>query len=94
MVYTFSEGSTVNIIPVNVLNIHTTSITVHGLTTGFKYTFNITARNNYGTSSILCGPVLHVIGKHNYSMIVTDREGKFPIMIMETFVVALPFTVN
>ena len=89
MMYTFTEGSTVNLVPVNVPNIHTTSISVHGLTTGFRYTFNITTRNDYGTSSILCGPILHAIGK-----CYCCHEGNFLIMTLETFVIALPFTVN
>jgi hypothetical protein len=62
--YTFTEGSTENYIPVDVPNIHSTFVTVHGLPTGFKYTFNIITRNDYGTSSILCGPILHAIGKY------------------------------
>ena len=63
VVYMFTEGSTVNLVPVNVSNIHTTSVSIHGLTTGFKYTINITARNSNGTSSIQCGPIVHAIGE-------------------------------
>ena len=64
VVYTYTEGSTVNHVLIDVPNIHATSVSVAGLTTGFKYTFNITTGNDYGTSSILCGPILHAIGKY------------------------------
>ena len=62
--YTFMEGSTINHVPANVSDIHTSSVSIHHLVTGFKYTFNITARNSNGASSILCGPILHDVGEY------------------------------
>ena len=60
--YIFMEGSTINRVPVNLQSINMHSATVSNLTTGFKYSFNVTAENSNGASSILCGPTLHVIG--------------------------------
>ena len=48
---------------VSVSSVDTTSVEVAGLFAGFEYTFNITAENSNGSSSILCGPTLHVIGE-------------------------------
>lgn len=62
--YTFTEGSTTRRVPVNVSSVTRSSVSIQGLTVGFMYTFNITARNNNGASSILCGPILHVIGEY------------------------------
>ena len=61
--YTYTDGATVNLINVPDTNTNTTSIMVGTLMAGFRYTFNITAENSNGSSSILCGPTLHVIGE-------------------------------
>ena len=61
--YVFTEGSAINRIPTNVTNVNTSSVVIRNLITGFKYTFNITAENSNGSSSILCGPTLHIIGQ-------------------------------
>ena len=60
--YTFTEGLTINRVPVSVRGINTLSATVHNLTSGFEYSFNVTAENGNGASSILCGPTFHAIG--------------------------------
>ena len=57
--YTFEEGSTIgdpNLVQVG--SISTTSVTLVELQPGYRYTFNITAENNNGTSSILCGAIV------------------------------------
>ena len=43
-----------------------TSVNVSDLKSGFEYVFNITAKNNHGYTSILCGPVLYVTGEHTF----------------------------
>ena len=62
--YTYEEGSVVSSPnPVQVTSINTTSVTLVELQEGFRYTFNITAENSNGTSSILCGTTLYVSGE-------------------------------
>ena len=61
--YMFTEGSAINRVPVNLQNINALSATISNLATGFRYSFNITAENSNGASSILCGPILHIIGQ-------------------------------
>ena len=56
-----SESVTINHVPIS--GIDTTSIEVSNLVTGFEYTFNITADNHIGSTSILCGPTLHRVGE-------------------------------
>ena len=48
---------------VSISSVDTTSIMVPNLVAGAEYIFNITAENNVGSSTIMCGPILHVIGK-------------------------------
>ena len=48
---------------VSVSSVDSTSIVVPNLVTGPEYLFNITAENSYGSSSIVCGPTPHLIGK-------------------------------
>ena len=59
----FTEGLTISHVPVNMRNINALNATVHNLTTGFEYSFNVIAENSAGSSSILCGPVFHAIGQ-------------------------------
>ena len=61
--YVFTEGSVTNRIPTNITRVNTSSVTIHNVITGFKYTFNVTAENSNGSSSIMCGPTFHVIGQ-------------------------------
>ena len=62
--YTYEEGSVISSPnPVQVTCINTTSVTLVELQEGFRYTFNITAENSNGTSSILCGTMLYVSGE-------------------------------
>ena len=56
-----SESVTVNRVPIS--GIDTTSIEVSNLVTGFEYTFDITADNRIGSTSVLCGPTLHRVGE-------------------------------
>ena len=44
-------------IPIPLINVDTTVVTIPDLKAGFEYTFNVTAENSEGSSSILCGPV-------------------------------------
>ena len=57
----FSNRSQLNMVSVN--SVDSTSIVVPSLVTGAEYMFNITAENSYGSSSIVCGPTPHLIGK-------------------------------
>ena len=41
-----------------------TTVKVQDLKLGFEYVFNISARSNHGSTSILCGPILYVKGKY------------------------------
>ena len=49
--------------PVTISNIGATSVVVPNLEAGFEYVFDITAENSEGSMSILCGPILHLIGE-------------------------------
>lgn len=42
--------------------IDATSVKVYNLKLGSEYVFNISAQNNYGSTSIICGPSLYVTG--------------------------------
>ena len=42
----------------------TTAVKVQDLKLGFEYVFNISARNNHGSTIILCGPILYVTGEY------------------------------
>ena len=63
MAYTFNEsmGTITNPIPIS--GVDTTSVEVVDLVAGFEYLFNTTAENSNGSSSILCGPIHHVVGE-------------------------------
>ena len=63
MVYIFNESMRTIINPVSVSSVDTTSVEVADLVAGFKYLFNATAENSNGSSSILCGPIHHVVGE-------------------------------
>ena len=57
--YTYDDSSP---IPVPVNNVATSSVAVSNVEAGFSYTFNITAENSIGSSSISCRPTVHVLG--------------------------------
>ena len=63
--YTFEEGSTLrNLIFIAINDTQTTSVNLTGIVSaGVRYTFNVTARNNIGTSYVLCAPIFVDIGK-------------------------------
>ena len=50
-------------IPIPLTSVDTTLVTIPDLKAGFEFTFNITAENSEGPSSILCGPVTYVHGE-------------------------------
>ena len=58
--YSFAKDLT---IPVEVTGTNTTLVVVPDLVAGFEYTFILTAQNKNGSSSIVCGPILHRIGE-------------------------------
>ena len=62
--YTFEEGA-VRSNPISITNKNSTITSIHvpRLTAGIRYTFNITAVNDIGSSYILCGPTLLNVGK-------------------------------
>ena len=62
--YTFQEGGR-DSYPISVMNNDPTinSINIPRLTAGTRYTFNITAVNDIGSSCVLCGPILLSIGE-------------------------------
>ena len=60
------EGLNININQstfVTVNEVDATSVKVPNLEAGFGYIFNITAVNNYSSSSIFCGPTFHANGE-------------------------------
>ena len=63
--YTFEEGSGTSS-PIHVMtfvNAQPTEVNVPRLVAGHRYTFNITAENDVGSSYILCGQTLLSVGK-------------------------------
>ena len=58
------SSSNVNNLEITLAETDATSVNVSDLKPGFEYVFNITANNNHGYTSILCGPVLYVTGEH------------------------------
>ena len=62
--YTFEESASVSD-PISVPfdDVSLTSVNVPWLVAGFRYTFNITAENDIGSSYVLCEPTLLSIGK-------------------------------
>ena len=65
--YTFEEGSSTSnpIHVITFMNAQPTEINVPKLVAGRRYTFNITAENDVGSSYILCGPTFLSVGKLN-----------------------------
>ena len=62
--YTYEEGSaTISPIPVPFMNTQQTEVNIPSLVAGHRYTFNITAENNVGSSYVMCGPTLLSVGK-------------------------------
>ena len=66
--YTYEDNSVIsstNHVPFT--SIDKTSVTLVELQEGFRYTFNITAENNHGTSSTLCEATLHIHGESHFA---------------------------
>ena len=61
--YTFQEGSTTSSLIHVTTFTQPTKVNVPRLVAGHRYTFNITAENDIGSSYILCGPILLSVGK-------------------------------
>ena len=61
--YSYIDHLSKFIRPVPVQNVNVTSVEVRGLVAGFMYTFTVTAENSNGSSTVMCGSVLHAIGK-------------------------------
>ena len=82
--YTLEEGGR-DSNPVSVMNSDPTidSINVPRLTAGTRYTFNITAVNEIGSSYVLCGPTLLNIGK--------TREGLHMINLLFVHIICTLF---
>ena len=59
----YKSVTDINLVSFDDIDTSTMSIEVPNLVAGFEYTFNITAVNSNGSSNILCGPVLHRVGK-------------------------------
>ena len=49
--------SVLNSIPIPLISVDTTLVTIPDLKAGFQYTFNVTAENSEGSSSTLCGSI-------------------------------------
>lgn len=72
--YTFEEGGR-DSDPVSVMNTSLTinSINVPRLIAGTRYTINITAVNDIGSSYVRCGPILLSIGKSREGLHMHDH---------------------
>ena len=67
--YSFVDGALMDTRPVPISGLDARSVNVSGLVAGFVYTFRITAENSNGSSSVLCTPTQHLIGKqHPYNI--------------------------
>ena len=75
----FSNRSPLN--TVSVSSVDSTSIVVPNLVTGAEYVFNVTAENSYGSSSIVCGPIPHLIGKIEYQEVGSKLMISFPVFV-------------
>ena len=62
--FSYVDGITAVTEPVAISGLDITSVNVSGLVTGFEYTFNITAENSNGSSTILCRPTPHIVGEN------------------------------
>ena len=60
--YSLTKGSRTVIKSVPVSSIDSTLVEISDIETGFKYTFNITAENSNGSSSIICGATVDALG--------------------------------
>ena len=67
--YSSVDGALMDTRPVPISGLDARSVNVSGLVAGFVYTFRITAENSNGSSSVLCTPTQHLIGKqHLYNI--------------------------
>ena len=63
-VYSYVDGTSTVTESVTIASLDTTSVEEHGLVAGFVYTFNITAENSNGSSTVSCRPTPHIIGEY------------------------------
>ena len=68
VMYSYVNRQTTVTNPVAISDVGSLSATVSGLVVGLVYTFSITAENRNGSSTTVCEPVLHEIGKHYVSL--------------------------
>ena len=67
-----SDGPESAIGAISISDTNAESVEVPSLVTGFDYTFNVTAVNGIGQSSILCGPVVHRVGEPSVNFITNN----------------------
>ena len=87
--YSYVDGTSTEVRPVTVDSLNTTTIKQRGLVAGFEYTFNITAENSNGSSTISCRPVPYRIGECNIplttkmhlTLILYKLAGQTPIIL-------------
>ena len=53
----YTSDNSLSPIPIPLISVDTTSVTIPDLKAGFEYTFNVTAENSEGSSSTVCGPI-------------------------------------
>ena len=53
----YANDNSLSPIPIPLISVDTTSVTIPDLKAGFEYTFNVTAENSEGSSSTVCGPI-------------------------------------
>ena len=53
----YTNDNSLSPIPIPLISVDTTSVTIPDLKAGFEYTFNVTAENSEGSSSTVCGPI-------------------------------------
>ena len=63
--YTKFNDNNLSHIPIPLISVDTTSVTIPDLKAGFEYTFNVTAVNSEGSSSTVCGLTIPESGYHN-----------------------------
>ena len=57
MSVSYTNDNSLSPIPIPLISVDTTSVTIPDLKAGFEHTFNVTAENSEGSSSTICGPI-------------------------------------
>ena len=91
--YTFEEGSVTSspILVMTFMNAQPTEVNVPRLVAGRRYTFNITAENDVGSSYILCGPTFLSIGKSSTHVLMqlADSMSIYLVHVCQNYVISL-----